>query len=136
MLLRANGPLVAMAIAVTAYLGMFLAAPQAMGGGGSAPAANKYFGVKNVYWSGVQIGVWSMPGQGVHAYKVTSPPGYAGPVTLSEGWHFCVNQSGYAATLKDCMGLAADAQLTLSCTGPACRHTVTVIDSGNYEPVR
>jgi hypothetical protein len=105
MLLRTISRHLATALAATACLAMLGGPAVAMNDGGGTSSANRYFGMRNVYWNGLQIAVWSMPGRGVHAYKVSYPADYAGPMTLSEGWHFCANQTAYAATLEDCMGV-------------------------------
>jgi hypothetical protein len=91
---------------VACCLAALASGAQAMNGGGANAVASKFAGMHTIFWNGLEIGLWSVPGYGVHAYKVTYPPGYAGPTTLSEGWHYCANQGGYARSFEECIGTA------------------------------
>jgi hypothetical protein len=87
--------------AAGAFLCAAILAPGAQalnGSGGSGGAANKYFGVTNVSWHGLQISLWTLPGVGIRAYRVTAP------IAQSSDWRFCETPS--ARDVEQCIGAA------------------------------
>jgi hypothetical protein len=101
---RPKRPLAFAAIAAVSWLEISAPAGWAMNDGGGNATPNRYASIETVYWNGVQITAWKSLNGGVHAYKVTYPPGYTGRVTLSEGWHFCANQADGPQSLNECIG--------------------------------
>jgi len=71
-------------------------------GGGGPMFANKFYGVKNLSWHGLQVAVWMLP-SGIHAYRISYP---LGTPAGAEGWHFCENPAGDSASLDECIGVS------------------------------
>lgn len=85
----------AAALTVAAAVWLSSGAQAKSGAGGTARTSEPE---GTLSWNGVEIRLWSISGQGLHAYRIVAP------ANLATGWRYCESSQGRRPSIEQCIG--------------------------------
>jgi hypothetical protein len=98
--------LAALAAGFVAAVNLATLIPSAHAQSASTPGIpSKFTAVSNIYWNGMRVSLWHVPGYGIYAYKIDYLSGSAGLTAPSTGWQYCQNPAGYSESIEQCTGI-------------------------------